>query len=875
MKNMFARRLIAGLAGAGLAIGGLVAPAALPQAMAGDIIVDLTPPVLAQITWATTLAQGATGTLDVKAGSTWDDATYTTEAIVDGGPPVGTATLDAGGTLTFTPDPDFAGLATIRYSITDQVGQTATQTVTVRVAAKPTLSASPLTGATALEGSTAEFVNQLATDTTSGAMPATCNIVSTPASAATVSNSGVVNYQNAVQGDYTFAVTCTDSLGQTTNEVVNTLLVHSVSVDIETTVARTTVFVGDPQAGDEIAWTYTVTNRGTATLTGLVITPSLPDIGTVTCDKTSLTPTSPVAICQATSTLTQDQVDAKKVEDQAVVTVMASGETFGNGAIEFSSPLTTLTVQPLSSLSITKTASLADTNGNGKADPGEVVTFTIVVTNTSDMPLTAVGVTDSWPDLKLTCDQPNGLGGLYPTDQMTCTATHTVTAQEVIAGGTLTNTATATGVDEVGYTRESVGEATVLLNHLTPPALAQISWDTPLTQGGSVAIDVKTGSTWDDNATYTTEAIVDGDAAVGTASLDASTGVLTFTPDASFSGEATIHYTITDQAGQSSTATVTVTVAGAPTLAAATPDTQTVLVGQTAVFNNTITVDETVGVTPAGCTIVSGPDGATVSPDAVVSYTATDPGEFEIVFSCQDSLGQQTPEVTNKVHVPATGLDLQVSAELTTGDPDKPMAGDVVTWTYTVTNTGSDMESGLVIVPGSTAVSNLTCPIDALAGGESTICTGTMTLTQQDIDAGMVALFEAQAKDVAYSDIESLDLISNYVTMSFELTQVGSSTTSLTATLDDTNGNGLGDPGETITYETVVENTGNVTLRDVQVTSDTLVCQPVDLAPGEQTTCVGQYEITIADVNNSKTLTDTAQSTASTPGGQTVTSSSQ
>ncbi|MCL2490457.1 MAG: Ig-like domain-containing protein, partial [Propionibacteriaceae bacterium] len=860
--------------------------------------------------------------------------------------PTGSASVDATGKVTFASTTP--GTYTIQVTCQDDMGTPAGPvTNTVTVVTPPTLTAANPANITVLEGQTVQFANQLTIDTANGVQPASCDIVSTPASGATVSPTGLVEYQNAVSGTYVFVVTCTDSMGQQAASVTNTVTVTHAELTLDAWAVQTTGATSRPVPGDQVTWTFRVINTGTAAVHNLAVAGA-------TCDDTVLQP-GETTLCTTTSQLTQADLDAGTVTSAEVTATALAFSHAGDQPVESNSVTNQFRPTQVALADVSQAFDLADLNGNNLGDPGETIDVTITVTNLGNVTLHDVAAAGDWGGQ---CAQAT----LAPGEVLQCATSHVVANEDVTGVNPLVNTVTVTALTPQNATVDASHQKTVPLNYLDLPTLAQVDWTTPLAQGASGTLDVKTGGTWDDNATYTTSASVDGGAAVGTASLDAD-GILTFTPDTDFAGEATIHYTITDQAGQSSTATVTVLVlakpivanlevtmgvnqnttidvlasaqldaastyfvtagnpahgtaavvgsqivytpdddwtgadqfaytitdragqqssatitvkvAAAPTLVVADPATLTVLVGQTAVFNNTLTVDGTFGVTPAGCTISPAVTGATISNDGRVTFQATTPGDFEIVFTCQDSLGQQTPEVTNKVHVPATGLDLQVSAELTAGDPAKPMAGDVVTWTYTLDNTGQALITDLAITGGSGAVGAVNCPVDQLAGGESTICTGTMVLTQADIDAGLVSLLGAQAKVVAYSDVDPLEVISNYVTMSFELTQVGSSTTSLTATLDDTNGNELGDPGETITYETVVENTGNVTLRDVQVTGDTLACQPVTLAPGETTTCTGQYVITAADVLGVSPLTNTAQSTASTPAGQTVTSTSE
>lgn len=108
---------------------------------------------------------------------------------------------------------------------------------------------------------------------------------------------------------------------------------------------------------------------------------------------------------------------------------------------------------PNPALTIDKTGVLGDTNGNGRADEGEEITYTITVNAQGD-PVSGVEVVD--PMLGgMTCEGQDGidpLNILELDETLTCTGTHTVTAEDIVAAGadadaTIDNTATADGFD--------------------------------------------------------------------------------------------------------------------------------------------------------------------------------------------------------------------------------------------------------------------------------------------------------------------------------------------------------------------------------------------------------------------------------------------
>ena len=96
----------------------------------------------------------------------------------------------------------------------------------------------------------------------------------------------------------------------------------------------------------------------------------------------------------------------------------------------------------------------------------------------------------------------------------------------------------------------------------------------------------------------------------------------------------------------------------------------------------------------------------------------------------------------SSVTVPATqtaALTVTKSATPTT----VTAAGDVVTYTFRVTNTGNVTVTDPVVTErsftGTGTAPVATCPPGALAPGASVDCTATYTVTQADIDAGSIA----------------------------------------------------------------------------------------------------------------------------------------
>jgi uncharacterized repeat protein (TIGR01451 family) len=224
-------------------------------------------------------------------------------------------------------------------------------------------------------------------------------------------------------------------------------------------------------AGDTIIYTYTVTNSGNVTMTGVVPTDAGPKFNGTSGTGTlgSFSPASATLapgaqqIFTATYTLTELDVDrAAGISNGVVNTAGANGTT--PAAVSYSIPTlnkataqTTIPAGP--KLLIVKSYSIAD-NGTGtalKADLGEVVTYTYTVKNTGNVPMTNIAISDTHPgvtfapgDIKnevIVTDGPLAPGTasadasndgkwdtLQPGATIKFTWTHTVTQAEIDAG---------------------------------------------------------------------------------------------------------------------------------------------------------------------------------------------------------------------------------------------------------------------------------------------------------------------------------------------------------------------------------------------------------------------------------------------------------
>ncbi|MEU9318970.1 hypothetical protein [Streptomyces sp. NPDC048295] len=198
------------------------------------------------------------------------------------------------------------------------------------------------------------------------------------------------------------------------------------------------------RAGDEVTYTYTVTNTGNATLTGVGVTDDL--VPNVTCQATTLAPGA-VTTCVGRYTVTA--ADAARGR---VVNVAAAHGRSGSTQVESEPDSVTLRAATEPGLRLTKTV---DDSRTYKV--GDKVTYTYTVTNTGSQSLTGISVTDDRVT-GVTCEAttlaPAGQSG----DSTTCTGTYRVTAADA-KRGEVVNRAVATA--ENGTVRSNQDQARI------------------------------------------------------------------------------------------------------------------------------------------------------------------------------------------------------------------------------------------------------------------------------------------------------------------------------------------------------------------------------------------------------------------------------
>ncbi|MFJ5926093.1 hypothetical protein ACIQF6_26140 [Kitasatospora sp. NPDC092948] len=426
------------------------------------------------------------------------------------------------------------------------------------------------------------------------------------------------------------------------------------------------------------------------------------------------------------------------------------------------------------------------------ATTGDTITYTYEVANTGTVPVTGVTITES---------VFTGSGGrpapvclpadLAPAATTTCTATYTVTAQDV-AGGSITNTATATGTAAEGPDPVS-NAATATVLTVAEPGIALTKSVTPGTVDRAGAVLSYAFTVTNTGGVTLTDVHIDETAFTGSGGaplVDCPAAALTLAPNTSVictaaytttqadidAGTITNTATATGQAPEGfanpvsaeARATVTATAAPALTLTKTAGPADTPLAeGSTVTYqflatntgNVTLTgldVQETAfdghGTPP---TVTCPPEAASLAPGVAIACTAT----YTVTAADADA-----GRITNTATASATDPDgrtvhaedatavfpARATPALTLVKTATPtvvhQAGETVHYTFTVTNTGNVTETDITVTEtaftGHGTPPTPDCPAAdtaRLLPGQQVVCTADYTVTEDDLRESLIS----------------------------------------------------------------------------------------------------------------------------------------
>uniref|UniRef100_UPI003D64A4BB DUF7507 domain-containing protein n=1 Tax=Winogradskyella poriferorum TaxID=307627 RepID=UPI003D64A4BB len=540
---------------------------------------------------------------------------------------------------------------------------------------------------------------------------------------------------------------------------------------------------------------------------------------------------------------------------------------------------TTISQDPM--LAIEKTSSL-DLGVDGIATVGDIITYTYTVINTGNVTLFDINVTEDAADFTGT--------GILPTPTYVSGGSDEDGEADledmVVGSGTIVYTATY-----------ALTQADIDAGIVTNQAVA--SGTGPLGDGVTDDSDDPTDSTSNDDPTDTVIPQLPILSIDKTSSLDlgadgvATVGdIITYTYTVTNTGNVTIFdVSVTEDAanftGTGILPTPTYVSGGSDEDGEA--DLEDMIVG-----SGTIVYTATYTLTQADI------DAGIVTNQAVA--TGTDPLDGSVSDDSDDPTDPTSNDDPTDTAVPQSpSMDIEKTSSLDTGADGVADVGDIITYTYTITNTGNvtlfDVSvtedatdfTGTGILPTPTYVSGGSDEDgeadleDMIVGSGTIVYTATYALTQADIDAGIV-INQAVANgtdplgggvsddsdDGDDTDGNTEDDVTNT-----EIIQVPMiSLIKTTLPLEDTNGDGIeGSLDDIISYVFIVENTGNVTLTNIEVEDLlpglNLVGGPIaQLLPGEvdSTTFTATYQITQIDLDTGF-VTNSATVSAEGPGG--------
>ncbi|AUH64294.1 DUF7507 domain-containing protein [Paracoccus zhejiangensis] len=670
---------------------------------------------------------------------------------------------------------------------------------------------------------------------------------------------------------------------------------------------------GRANAGDQMAYVFAITNTGTVTLTNVVLTDALVGVTVTGSPLARIAPGDTDRSITGSYELTQDDIDRGTLANDATVTA----QTPNSGEVTDQASHST-NLDSVGALRLVKTGTYVDADSSGTMNVGDRIDYVLEVTNTGTETLAPVVVSDPLLSLSQT------IARMAPGATELVTRSY-VLRQSDIDEGTRDNLADAAGTRPNGSATGQQAFAEVPLEQqadftLTKDAAYQDSnGDGRISFGDEIVYRLVVRNT----GTVTLNGIEISDPLLG--GVVAQTGALEPNQEQSVLAEYPLTQDDIDAGSVTNEATAQAYApngelltreAGTTTPLDTTPAMTVTkvadqeVIGQAGVIAYTITLENTGATTLRGIALedqVRQDDVpvATLQPTPVDRGDGNDtlsPGEVW-TWRASYAVGQEQiddgSDLVNRIRITAantslaviaeaptrieaeTGLDLVKTASAALSDPAQP--GDVVTYTFRITNTGQQRLDNVTLTDPKEGMELPRTTVAQLAAGATVELTGTYALTQDDLDRGLVsnqALVSGTRPDrTDLRDLSGPDPATDAPTVvpldpAAELVLVKS------ARHDDANGDGAMSLGETLVYSFTVQNAGNVVLRGITVSDPMLAGSPFGtvaiLAPGETRPIpeTGSHVITEADVA-AGSVTNTATASGARPDGETVTGQDQ
>jgi uncharacterized repeat protein (TIGR01451 family) len=609
---------------------------------------------------------------------------------------------------------------------------------------------------------------------------------------------------------------------------------------------------GDISAGDELTYTVTATNTGTAHLTNLVVTDPLITPDTQTC---ALVAPGDTCVLVGTYTVTAADIASGIIDNTATSDSDQSPPADATQSINLNAP----------SLALVKSSPVnTDEDNSTDISIGDTLTYTVTATNNGMATLTNVVVNDP-----LLSPATQNCASVSAGGSCVLVGTYTVSAADVTAG-TIDNTATADS-DQTAQLSDNV-TVPVPTPVLTLQKAIPVNGD----QDGSG--DISTG----DVLTYTITATNSGSAFLTNVIVDdplttpVSSNCALLAPAATCVHTGTYTVTASDVTNGLIDNTATATADQHPAVSASQsttlPQPQLVLsksapinadddssgdlsVGDTLTYTVTATNNGTAALTnlavndplltPATvtCNTVAPGNSCTLTGTLVVTAADVTAGSIENNATADaDQTGPASADQTTLLPTPSLALNKSAPANNDADGSGDLSAGDTLTYTATATNNGSANLTNVTVTDALITPDSISCAL--LAPGDTCTLTGSYTLTGADVAAGEIVntATATSSQTPAVDDTQTQNLSGPALSLSKTL-----------GTNADEDGSGDVSAGDTLTYNIVASNSGNANLTNVQVSDPLLTPSTQDcaaLTTGQTCTLSGTYVVTASDVGN-------------------------
>ncbi|EBA11990.1 DUF7507 domain-containing protein [Roseobacter sp. CCS2] len=601
---------------------------------------------------------------------------------------------------------------------------------------------------------------------------------------------------------------------------------------------------GVATVGDLITYTITTTNTGNVTITDIAVADPSADAGSITyttaddtdgdSDIDSLAPMTSATVT-ATHALTQPDIDAGFFDNSATATGADPSNTPVSDTSDSGNPAdgagpndpTRTDIPRATGLTVEKTSS-ATTD----VTEGTTITYSYLVTNTGNVTLTDIALSDMHTSASGTASLPILGGGrivsLDPDAAVTLTATYVVTQDDIDAGAPLTNIVSATADAPAGTTPPTATDNASVDLASSDPSLEVIK--TIQSQTGSAA----------------------GDTVVFAVAIE-NTGNVTL-------DNVSLADTLSRLDGSTITPAPTAVFDGADTGTAGAID-----VDET--WNYTVTYVLTQddidagGISNTVTATADAPNGATVSDVSDNgSGDGDDPTRLPIAA---------TPllEVVKTITSTSAEVDDTITFEIAVRN-----AGNVSLFNVAIISDTLTRADGTVLaITGPTfAGADAASSEGALQVGETATYTASYVLTQDDLDAGGIqntaTAAGTQPSGGTITDVSDDDGPGSDPTV---LTIDAAPLITFEKRLAAASGPSFAAMGDVLRYEFEITNAGNVTLTAPFSVADPLItdaggvitCSIDPIAPGESALCTGDYSIDQDDLDLGEVL-NTATATA-------------